>query len=245
MSGQKIRRHLRWRDRRFDRRPRPVAREGHQVTLLERNAEGSDSCVLGSAGYVSPSHMVPLAAPGMVAFALRRMGDSRSPFFMKPRLDPAFLRWGWLFWRAATHRRVERAAPVLRDLALASRTWFEGFAVETDNPFGLEAHGLFSLCRTHEGMEHLVEEAQFLREHGLEAEVLSAEETARRQPGTKLSILGSVFFPIDAHLYPPRLVESLVGALKKLGVDLKWNTEIHAVGGRPADGRHGGANLGG
>lgn len=43
-----------------------LAREGRAVTVLERNGEVRDHCALGSAGYVSPSHVIPLAAPGMV-----------------------------------------------------------------------------------------------------------------------------------------------------------------------------------
>ena len=38
-----------------------LAREGFRVTVLERNAEGVDSCAHGSAGYVSPSHVIPLS----------------------------------------------------------------------------------------------------------------------------------------------------------------------------------------
>ena len=41
-----------------------LARAGFAVTLLERNAEGADSCAVGSAGYISPSHLAPIAAPG-------------------------------------------------------------------------------------------------------------------------------------------------------------------------------------
>ena len=72
-----------------------LAREGFRVTLIERNAEGADSCAHGSAGYISPSHMVPLAAPGMVLKGLKWMLSSRSPFYIQPRLDSDLLRWGW------------------------------------------------------------------------------------------------------------------------------------------------------
>lgn len=76
-----------------------LAQKGFRVQLFERNAELGDSCALGSAGFVSPSHFVPLATPGMVALGLRWMLDSSGPFYMKPRLDGDFLQWGWLFWQ--------------------------------------------------------------------------------------------------------------------------------------------------
>src|ERR1700704_1931924 len=101
-----------------------LAREGWSVTVLERNAEGADSCAQGSAGYISPSHVIPLAAPGMVLKGLKWMLSSRSPFYIKPRLDGELMRWGWLFARACTQRRVQQAAPVLRDLCLVGRKLF-------------------------------------------------------------------------------------------------------------------------
>ena len=212
-----------------------LAREGCQVTLVERNAEGGDSCALGSAGYISPSHLIPLAAPGMMTMALKRMRDPRSPFYMKPRLDPEFLRWGWLFWRAANASRVARAAPLMRDLCLGSRAWFEDFAATTGNAFAFEKRGLYNICRTEHGLAHEIEVAKLIQEHGVEAKVFDAAETARRHPGLNLSTIGSVFFPVDCHLVPRRLVDALVAGLKQMKVDLRWNTEV--TGWRTASGK--------
>src|SRR5947207_2001300 len=52
-----------------------LVREGHRVTLLERDAEDHDTCAGGSAGYVSASHGIPLAAAGMVAHGLERLAN--------------------------------------------------------------------------------------------------------------------------------------------------------------------------
>jgi D-amino-acid dehydrogenase len=102
-----------------------AARRGHRVTVLDRNPEQRDGCSFGNAGMIVPSHFVPLAAPGMVVLGLKWMWNPESPFYIKPRLDWELLKWGWQFWRAATASRVERAAPLLRDLSFASRTCFE------------------------------------------------------------------------------------------------------------------------
>src|SRR3990172_2237657 len=75
---------------------------GHSVTVLERSGPGHDSCSVGNAGFISPSHIVPLAAPGIVGKALRWMGDPESPFYVRPRLDPGLIGWGVRFARAAT-----------------------------------------------------------------------------------------------------------------------------------------------
>src|ERR1041384_2607943 len=97
---------------------------------------------------IVPSHFVPLAAPGMVALGLKWMWNPESPFYVKPRLNLELLSWGAKFWRAATAEHVQRSAPLLRDLNLASRACFEELAVVMDHEFGLVQKGLLVLCKT-------------------------------------------------------------------------------------------------
>ncbi len=213
-----------------------LAREGYAVTLLERNAEDHDHCVLGSAGYISPSHVIPLSSPGMVWQGLKWMMNPRSPFYIKPRLDGDLLRWSWLFWRACNRRHVHRAAPILRDLCLGSRRLFEEIDDITGNVFELKKEGLLNLCKTQEGLDHEAHGlARIANELGVEARVLDARQTAELEPGTKLDVAGSVYFPIDAHLTPWRFAQALTTLLKEMGVRFQWSASVYgwrAEGGR-------------
>jgi D-amino-acid dehydrogenase len=212
-----------------------LAKDGHRVTILERDGADHDSCANGSAGYISPSHVVPLAAPGMVALGLKWMMNSRSPFYVKPRLDLDLVRWGWLFLRSCTKRNVERGAPVLRDLCLASRTLFEEFADLTRNEFLLEKEGLLLLCRTAQALAHEDEYVRLANDLGVEAKVMSAAETSAFDGGVRMDIAGSVFFPIDCHLSPRRFMESLTRLLHDARVEFRWNTSV--VGWSAENGR--------
>ena len=205
-----------------------LAREGCAVTVIERHAErGHDHCALGSAGYVSPSHVIPLAAPGMVWKGLKWMMNSRSPFYIQPRLDTALLRWGWHFWRASTPARVARAAPLLRDLCLLSRQLYEELDDLTGDRSEFRKDGLLNLCQTEAGFDHEVHGlARLANELGVEAQALDAQQTAALSPGVKLNIIGSVYFPIDAHLTPAKFCPALAELLKEMGVRFQWNTTI-------------------
>src|SRR5262245_65915635 len=96
-------------------------RRGHQVTILDRAAPEEQGCSWGNAGMIVPSHFVPLAAPGMVALGLKWMWNPKSPFYIKPRLSWDLLTWSLRFLGACNAAHVERSAPLLRDLHLASR----------------------------------------------------------------------------------------------------------------------------
>ncbi|MCS6910766.1 MAG: FAD-dependent oxidoreductase, partial [Anaerolineales bacterium] len=188
-------------------------RAGHHVTIVERGAPDHDSCSLGNAGMVVPSHFVPLAAPGMVAYGLRTMWNPESPFYIRPRLSRDLLDWGWKFMRAATATWVERASPLLRDLSLAGRQCFIELAAEWDNAFGLVQKGLLMLCKT----EHALNEESAIAERanrlGIPAQVLTPEETARLEPNLTMDIAGAVYFPHDCHLSPQRFVAELTRRL--------------------------------
>jgi D-amino-acid dehydrogenase len=67
---------------------------GWQVTLIDRGRVGG-GCSHGNCGFVSPSHVLPLAEPGAVRRALASMLKKNSPFHIKPRLD--WRLWSWLF----------------------------------------------------------------------------------------------------------------------------------------------------
>ena len=68
-----------------------LAREGHQVTVLDK-AVANKGCSYGNAGMIVPSHVIPLAQPGMIAQGVRWMFDSKSPFYVKPRFSSSLLK---------------------------------------------------------------------------------------------------------------------------------------------------------
>lgn len=203
-----------------------LLRRGRSVVLLEKGAADHDSCSLGNAGMIVPSHFVPLAAPGMVALGLKWMFDRESPFWVRPRLDADLFSWGWKFWRASTSAHVERCTPVLRDLNLRSREIFLRHRAELPAAFDLEDVGLLALCRTQQTLDH---EAVFAAKSdavGVPTEVLSADEVRRRDPGVDYAIAGAVLFTKDAHLDPRKLVAVLTAEVTRLGGRIVFDAEV-------------------
>ena len=203
-----------------------LLRRGRSVVLLEKGAADHDSCSLGNAGMIVPSHFVPLAAPGMVALGLKWMFDGESPFWVRPRLDPALFSWGWKFWRASTAAHVERCTPVLRDLNLRSRELFLRHRAELPAGFDLEDVGLLALCRTQRALDHEAVFAAKSNAVGVPTEVLSADEVRRRDPGVDYAIAGAVLFAKDAHLDPRKLVAVLTAEVTRLGGRIVFDAEV-------------------
>ncbi len=202
------------------------SRRGMNVVLVERNGPDRDGCSFGNAGMICPSHFVPLAAPGMVALGLKWMWNPKSPFYVKPRLSPDLLSWGFRFWRSCSAGHVARSAPLLRDLSLASRSAFEEIAALPDTDFGLVKKGLLMLCRTQHALDDEARMAVRACELGIPAEVLDARQTAALDPRVTMDILGSVHFPLDCHLAPDRFLRTLETQATRAGAEFRWNTDV-------------------
>src|ERR1051326_8105957 len=86
-----------------------LRRSGCTVTVLDKD-DFNDNCSYGNAGYVCPSHFIPLATPGIVKQGLKWMLNDKSPFYVQPRLNGALIEWGISFIKSATDKKVEAAA---------------------------------------------------------------------------------------------------------------------------------------
>ena len=212
------------------------ARRGFEVVVVERRSASRDNCSQKNAGMIVPSHFVPLAAPGMIALGLKMMWNSASPFYIKPRLSADLLGWGRRFWRASTPGHVNRCAPLLRDLSLASRACFEELAALPEADFGLVKKGLLMLCQTEHALHEEANTARRARDLGIPAEVLDARQTAALDPNIRMNVAGSVLFPLDCHLTPDRFLATVQRHLEQSGVAFAWNSDV-AAWNRDASGR--------
>jgi len=202
------------------------ARKGHAVMVLERGQPERDGCSFANAGMVVPSHFVPLATPGVIQLALRWMWNPESPFHVQPRFSAELLDWGWKLYRAATAARVAAAATVLRDLHLASRACFEEWVAQWGNEFELVERGLLMLCNTDHGLEQETRAAEYAHRLGIPAEILSPAAAAELEPDIRMAIAGAVYYRLDCHLTPARLMAVLRRELQTAGVRILHDTEV-------------------
>ena len=128
-----------------------LSQAGRTVTILDRDPLRRESCSDENAGMVVPSHFIPLAAPGVISQGLKWMLNPKSPFYLRPRFDPALWSWCWKFFRHANAQHVNDTKQLLADFSLESRRLFLELADELK--FDLATRGLMMLCRTEAGLE--------------------------------------------------------------------------------------------
>lgn len=201
---------------------------GWEVTVLDKE-DFLNNCSYGNAGYVCPSHFIPLATPGIVKQGLKWMWNSRSPFYVQPRLNAALIDWGMKFMRSATPEKVEAAAVPLRDIAIISQHEYENWAKLQGFDFAYQHKGLLEIFQTEKAAEHAHHTEQKARELGLDATMLSFDELQQLEPQAKINGIGALFFKCDAHLYPNKLMKGLIALLQQRGVKLVPNEAVTGI----------------
>ena len=205
-----------------------LRRAGLDVDLVEQGEIGS-GCSHGNAGLVVPSHSVPLAAPGVVAKGLKWMWNPESPFYLKPRADPAFLAWLARFAWASRRAAAMRAIPAMRDLLQASRRLFDELHDSNAASFFYARRGVLNLYRSKDAMTEGMKEAKLLSGFGVKARGVEIDELRSLAPIVNASVVGGILHEDDAHLQPREFVTALARTAETLGVRLHTGTRIERV----------------
>ena len=203
-----------------------LVERGWRVTLIDRGKAGRQ-CSHGNCGYICPSHVLPLAAPGAISRSLKSMLAKDSPFYIKPRLSPTFWRWMLGFARRCNRRAMLESGHAIQPLLASSRTLYEVLRASPGIECEWQAKGLLFVFHSRHGMEHYAATDQLLREEfGVAAKPFHGDDLCRLEPALKSGLGGGWLYETDAHLRPDRLMSSWRTALESRGVTVLEDREV-------------------
>ena len=200
-------------------------KEGYEVTVIDRN-DITDGCSFGNMGYISPSHFIPLATPGIVSQGLRWMLNPSSPFYIKPRLNRELIQWGLTFWKNSNAQKVKESIPHLNNLLQLSRELMNDLKKEFNDSFTMIEKGCWTLYKnekTADHERHLAEQAVRL---GLKTQTYSASQVQELEPEVEVDAAGGVLWLDDCHLDSAKLMKALHHFLQTEGVKFFLNSEV-------------------
>ena len=192
-----------------------LAKAGHAVTILDRGKFGA-GCSHANCGYVCPSHVLPLAAPGAVWSTLKTLFKRNSPLKVRPSVALANLGWFLNFARKCNARDMMAAGRAIQALLNSSRTLFDELIRTERIECEWETKGLLFVFQTPKHFEHYVHTYELLRrEFSMPAKRFDSAELAALEPALKPGLAGGYLYESDAHLRPDRLMSELKRVLAR------------------------------
>jgi len=200
-------------------------KEGYEITVIDRN-NITDGCSFGNMGYISPSHFIPLASPGIISQGLKWMLSSSSPFYIKPRLNWDLIRWGMSFWKNSNAAKVKENIPHLNDLLQLSRRLMNDLKSDFNGSFEMIEKGCWTLYKNEKTGDHEKELTEQAGTLGLKTMICTAQEVQKLEPEVEVDIAGGVLWLDDCHLDSARFMNALHWHLQNAGVNFLLGEEV-------------------
>lgn len=201
---------------------------GYAVTLIDQARFGRQASH-GNCGYISPSHVMPLARPGQVLNGLRGMLSSETALRINPRqifsLAPWLLRFASRCNMKAVMESGQACHPLLQSSAVLYRQLFEEQNLSVDwNEEGL----LFVYRDEHEFRAYEQADAWLRKHFDVPAEPFAGTALTELEPALRPGLAGAWLYRCDGHLRPDRLMSELRRILEAADVRILEQTSLQS-----------------
>lgn len=177
-----------------------LAEAGHEVVVIDRqNGPGLETS-FANAGEISPGYASPWAAPGVPLKAVRWLLQRHSPLIIRPRLDPAMVRWLVAMLGNCGERAYRINKERMVRLAEFSRETLEQLRTATGIRYDERMQGTLQLFRKAEQMDGIGKDVAVLEADGVPFEILDRAGCIAAEPGlanSAASIAGGLRLPGD------------------------------------------------
>lgn len=210
-----------------------LARDGHEVTVVERHAGPALGTSASNAGLVSPGDATAWASPAALKTFLRSLYTPDLGIKVRPHLDPWFLAWTWRFLFECTTKRLRTNSAVKLRLALYSRDCINAIAADTGIAYDQRSKGILYFFRTQQSLDAGTDNYRYLGELGLPIEIVDRRRLVELEPGlagAQDKIAGGVYSPWDQTGDSSLFVNALATyAADKLGVTFLYGADVQGL----------------
>lgn len=209
-----------------------LARQGHKVTVLDRQPDAGLETSFANAGEVTVGYAAPWSGPGLPLKALKWTFSADSPMRFRPRLDPAMAGWIWRWWRnCTTPRYIENKSRMVR-LAAYSLSCLRSLREETGIRYDEGSGGTLQLFRTAAQLESADKDIEIIRKLGVACELLDANACLDIEPGltgSAADIAGGLRLPGDETGDCLKFTQELAERAKQGGVEFHFGVTARGL----------------
>ncbi|ABE31946.1 ketopantoate reductase PanE/ApbA family protein [Paraburkholderia xenovorans LB400] len=209
-----------------------LARAGHEVTVIDREAGPALETSFANAGQISPGYASPWAAPGVPLKAVKWMFQKHAPLAIRLDGTQFQLQWMWQMLQNCTSSRYAVNKGRMVRLAEYSRDCLQALRAETGIQYEGRTGGTLQVFRTQQQFEGAAKDIAVLREASVPYELLSPAELAQAEPALAAvshKLTGGLRLPGDETGDCQMFTTRLAALAEQLGVKFRYNTPIDAL----------------
>ena len=209
-----------------------LARAGHEVTVIDREAGPALETSFANAGQISPGYASPWAAPGVPLKAVKWMFQKHAPLAIRLDGTQFQLQWMWQMLQNCTSARYAVNKGRMVRLAEYSRDCLQALRADTGIQYEGRTGGTLQLFRTQQQFDGAAKDIAVLKDANVPYELLTSAELARAEPAlaaTAHKLTGGLRLPGDETGDCQLFTTRLAAMAEKLGVTFRYNTPIDAL----------------
>jgi D-amino-acid dehydrogenase len=209
-----------------------LARAGHDVTVIDREAGPALETSFANAGQISPGYASPWAAPGVPLKAVKWMFQKHAPLAIRLDGTQFQLQWMWQMLQNCTPARYAVNKGRMVRLAEYSRDCLQALRADTGIHYEGRTGGTLQVFRTQQQFEGAAKDIAVLQEANVPYELLSAAELAQAEPALAAvshKLTGGLRLPGDETGDCQMFTTRLAALAEQLGVKFRYNTPIDAL----------------
>lgn len=209
-----------------------LAKQGHQVTVVDRQSSPAMETSFANAGQISPGYSAPWAAPGVPLKAVKWMMQDLAPLMVNPKINANTLKWMTKMLTNCNQSSYHTNKARMMRLAEYSRDCFKDLRSQLDIDYDSRTNGTLQVFRTQKQVDAAAKDISVLEECGVDYEVLDQAGCVDREPAlghVRDKIVGGLRLPGDETGDCFKFTNALADECKKLGVEFKFDTDIEGL----------------
>src|SRR5437868_7632686 len=209
-----------------------LARAGHEVTVVDRQAEPALETSFANAGEVSPGYSSPWAGPGVPVKAIKWLLMKHGPLVIRPKVDPVMWIWLLKMLRNCTSERYAVNKRRMIPIAEYSRDALRALRSEIGIRYDERERGTLQLFRYASQLDGTADDIAALKQFGVPFEMLDRAGCIAAEPalaGVADKIAGGLRLPQDETGDCHMFTQALALEAEKLGVRFSFNVGIQGL----------------
>jgi D-amino-acid dehydrogenase len=209
-----------------------LSKSGHDVVLVERQAEAAMETSWGNGGIIHASEVEPWSQPGMPTKIIKWLGQENAPMLLRYGAIPHIVRWGIEFARNCTPERFRENAEANLHLALHSLKSLQEIGAETGINYDRATRGVLKIYRSRESLDRAQRSTDYLAQHGLLYERVDPDRCVELEPAlkdTKSTLAGALYFARDEVGDSNKFAQGLAAACAAHGVQCRFGETIQKI----------------